>query len=86
MARKMKMQELEDVLMDQIEKLNDDTILDKPEEAKLLIERSKEITGLANSVIEINRTKLEIVKELNRGGNLYEKYLGIEANSAVGKA
>jgi hypothetical protein len=30
--------------------------------------------------------KLDVVKELNKGGNLYENYLGVESDNPVGKA
>lgn len=85
MARQMKVQELENVLLDQIEKLNDDSLMDDPEKAKILIERSQSMANLTNAYIGVNRMKLDVVKELNKGGNLYEKYLGIEADSAQGK-
>ena len=81
----MKAQELENVLLDQIEKLNDDSVMDDPEKAKILIERSQSMANLTNAYIGVNRMKLDIVKELNKGGTLYEKYLGIESDSAQGK-
>ena len=85
MARQMKAQELENVLLDQIEKLNDDSVMDDPEKAKILIERSQSMANFTNAYIGVNRMKLDIVKELNKGGTLYEKYLGIESDSAQGK-
>ena len=85
MARQMKAQELENVLLDQIEKLNDDSVMDDPEKAKILIERSQSMANLTNAYIGVNRMKLDVVKELNKGGTLYEKYLGIESDSAQGK-
>ena len=85
MARQMKVQELENVLLDQIEKLNDDSVMDDPEKAKILIERSQSMANLTNAYIGVNRMKLDVVKELNKGGTLYEKYLGIESDSAQGK-
>lgn len=85
MAKQMKVQELENVLLDQIEKLNDDSVMDDPERAKILIERSQSMANLTNAYIGVNRMKLDVVKELNKGGNLYEKYLGIESDSAQGK-
>ena len=85
MAKKMSVHELEETLLDQIEKLNDDTVLEEPERAKILIERSKSMTELTNAYIGVQRMKLDVVKELNKGGNLYEGYLGIEAESAYGK-
>ena len=77
MAKQMKVQELENVLLDQIEKLNDDSVMDDPEKAKILIERSQSMANLTNAYIGVNRMKLDVVKELNKGGTLYEKYLGI---------
>lgn len=85
MTKKMSVKELEDVLLDQIEKLNDDSIMDDPEKAKILIDKSKSMTDLTNAYIGVQRMKLDVVKELNKGGNLYENYLGIESDSAHGK-
>lgn len=80
--------ELESVLLDQIEKLNDDsigvktnpdgTVENDPEEIKAMVERSKAISELTKNVVEMNRLKLDIVKECNSNGGLYEKYLGID--------
>lgn len=75
---KTRIQELEDTLLDQIEKLNDDSLMDNEEDARILIGKSKAISDLANSYVEINRIKLEVVKELNNNGGLYEHYLGVE--------
>ena len=74
--------ELEGVLLDQIEKLNDDSLAADPEEAQRMIERSKAMSDLADSYINLNRMKLDVVKELNRNGGLYEGYLGIAAPEA----
>jgi len=73
------LKELEATLLDQIEKLNDDSIATDPEEARLMIERSKAIGDLAGKLTEINRLKLDVVKEANQNGGLYEKFLGIES-------
>ena len=43
-----------------------------------MIERSKAMSELADSYVSINRMKLDVVKELNQNGTLYEKYLGVE--------
>lgn len=82
-AKKNRLQELENVLLDQIEKLNQDDIASDKEAAQVLIERSQAMSNLANSYISINRLKLDIVKELNNSGGLYKNYLGIEDNSYV---
>lgn len=82
-AKKNRLQELENVLLDQIEKLNQDDIASDKEAAQVLIERSQAMSNLANSYISINRLKLDVVKELNNSGGLYENYLGIEDNSHV---
>ena len=82
-AKKNRLQELENVLLDQIEKLNQDDIASDKEAAQVLIERSQAMSTLANSYISINRLKLDVVKELNNSGGLYEGYLGIEDNSYV---
>lgn len=80
-AKKNRLQELENVLLDQIEKLNQDDIASDKEAAQVLIERSQAMSTLANSYISINRLKLDVVKELNNSGGLYESYLGIEDKS-----
>lgn len=73
--------ELENVLLDQIEKLNDDSIFKDPDEAKTLIERSKAISALTDSFVEVSRVKLDAVRELNKSGAIpaYERFLGIES-------
>ena len=80
-AKNNRLQELENVLLDQIEKLNQDDIASDKEAAQVLIERSQAMSTLANSYISINRLKLDVVKELNNSGGLYENYLGIEDKS-----
>ena len=70
--------EVENMLIDQIAKLNDDSIMGDAEQAKLLIDRSIQISNLSNSFVNLNQLKLDIVKELNKSGGLYESYLGIE--------
>lgn len=74
----MKLDELENTLLDQIEKLNDDSLADDPETARLMIEKSKVMSDLAGRVNEMNRLKLDIYKEANANGGIYEKLLGIE--------
>ena len=83
---KTRIKELEATLLDQIEKLNDDSIFEDADNAKILIERSQAISDLTQSFVEVNRMKLDVVKELNKGGNLYENDLGVESDSPVGKA
>ena len=83
---KTRIKELEATLLDQIEKLNDDSIFEDADKAKILIERSKAISDLTQSFVEVNRMKLDVVKEMNKGGNLNENYLGVESDSPVGKA
>lgn len=80
-AKKNRLQELENVLLDQIEKLNQDDIASDKEAAQVLIERSQAMSNLANSYISINRLKLDVVKELNNSGGFYKDYLGIEDKS-----
>lgn len=75
--------ELENALLDQIEKLNDDSIAEDSDKAKTLIERSRAMSELADSYIGVSRMKLDVVKELNRSGGLYEDYLGIEDKQTV---
>lgn len=84
--------ELENVLLDQIEKLNDDSIFEDKEAVKKLIERSKAISDLTNSYIDIQRTKLDAQKlkidtvkimhetaiGIGKADEGVKKYLGIE--------
>lgn len=74
----MKLDELENTLLDQIEKLNDDSLADDPEKAQMMIEKSKVMSDLAGRVTDMNRLKLDIYKEANQNGGIYEKFLGIE--------
>lgn len=75
---KMKLDELENTLLDQIEKLNDDSLADDPEKAQMMIDKSKVMSDLAGRVNEMNRLKLDIYKEANTNGGMYERFLGIE--------
>jgi hypothetical protein len=75
----MKLDELENTLLDQIEKLNDDSLADDPDKARLMIEKSKVMSDLAGRVTEMNRLKLDVYKEANQNGGIYEKFLGIES-------
>lgn len=74
---KNRIKELEETILDQIEKLNDDSIADDPEAIQRMIDRSNAIAQLTDSFVGINRMKLDVVKELNKNGSLYENYLGI---------
>ena len=74
----MNIKELEATLLDQIEKLNDDSIAESEESCRALIERSNAISNLSRNVIEIQRLRLDVVKTLENNGGLYEEYLGIE--------
>lgn len=74
----MKLDELENTLLDQIEKLNDDSLADDPEKAQMMIEKSKVMSDLAGRVNEMNRLKLDIYKEANANGGMYEKFLGLK--------
>lgn len=74
----MKLDELENTLLDQIEKLNDDSLADDPDQARLMIEKSKVMSDLAGRVTEMNRLKLDVYKEANQNGGIYEKFLGVE--------
>lgn len=57
-----KILELENVLLDQLEKLNDDSLNTSEEELNRVLNKSKAISALADNVIELNRLKLDIVK------------------------
>lgn len=74
----MKIDELENVLLDQIEKLNDDSIGGDADKVREMIERSNAIAGLANNVMQICNFKLQAVKEFGHNGDMYAGYLGLE--------
>lgn len=70
--------ELENVLLDQIEKLNDDSIFEDKEAVKNLIERSRAISDLTNSYIDIQRTKLDAQKlKIDTVKIMHETAIGI---------
>ena len=79
--------ELEKVILDQIEKLNQDDVCATEDESRQLIERSKAISDLTNAFMKIQDTKLdeqrlkiEAVKVVSDKafGLKFENYLGIE--------
>lgn len=72
--------ELETVLLDQIEKLNDDSIGEDKEAINNIVSRSKAISDLANNYIAIQSLKIQAVNviEKTQSGTDYYKYLGIE--------
>ena len=75
----MKLDELENTLLDQIEKLNDDSLADDLEKAQMMIEKTKVMSDLAGRVTELNRLKLDVYREANENGGIYEKFLGIKS-------
>ena len=74
----MKMDELEATLLDQIEKLNDDSLAEDVEKAQMMIEKSKAMSDLAGRINDLNRLKLDVYREANANGGVYEKMLGID--------
>ena len=74
----MKLDELEATLLDQIEKLNDDSLAEDVEKAQMMIEKSKAMSELAGRINDLNRLKLDVYKEANANGGVYEKMLGID--------
>ena len=75
---KNRIKELEDTILNQIEALNDDSLSDDADKAQRMIDRSKAISELTNSFVSVQRMKLDVVKELNKNGSIYEEYLGIK--------
>ena len=71
--------ELEEVLLNQIETLADDSLFEDKEKAEILINKSKAISELSKNFTELQQTKLAIAKEGSRCGS-YDKFLGIESN------
>lgn len=69
--------ELENVLLDQIEKLNDDSLMAAPDQAKILVDKSRAISDLSRNYTEIQKLKLDAVKVAMKD-HTYEEYLGIE--------
>lgn len=67
-----KILELENVLLDQLEKLNDDSLNTSEEELNRVLNKSKAISALADNVIELNRLKLDIVKASEDNTFVYE--------------
>lgn len=74
----MNLKELENVLLDQIEKLNDDSIAEEEEDTKMLVDRSRAISELADNVLQLNRLKVDVVKISEDSNGFYNKYLGVE--------
>ena len=74
----MNIKELELTLIDQIEKLNDDSLAEDETACRAMVERSNAMSGLTNAFIGVQRMKLDVVKQLDKNGGLYEEYLGIE--------
>ena len=70
--------ELENVLLNQIEMLNDESILTEKESATIAIEKSKAISDLTGNFTELQKVKLDIVKTARQERGVYDKYLGIE--------
>ena len=70
--------ELENVLLNQIEMLNDESILTDKESATIAIEKSKAISDLTGNFTELQKVKLDIVKTAMKEQGVYDKYLGIE--------
>ena len=74
----MRIDELEKTLLDQIEKVNDDSLAEDFDNARIMIEKSKVMSDLAGRVTELNRLKFDLYQEANANGGIYEKFLGIE--------
>ena len=81
-------EELEKTLLDQIEKLNQDDVMVSDKDNEQLIARSKAMSELTNSYIEIQKTKIDAQRvkidavkvAMDSCGLGYENYLGIEAD------
>lgn len=76
-----RIEELENTLLDQIEKLNDDSIFEDKEKSEILVNRSKAISSLTQNFVNVQTMKLNVVKTLSGNGGAYKEYLGIESNS-----
>ena len=71
------LEEIEKTLIDQLEKLNDDSLFNDAEEAKKVVERSKAMSELSKNLVEINRLKLDAVRIAANFDGVYDDYLGI---------
>lgn len=68
-------EQLENSLIDQIQKLNDDSVMsENSDEVKVVIEKSKAISDLSNSFIDLQRIKNDLQRIKND-----EKRIKIEA-------
>lgn len=76
--KKTRFEELENVLLNQIEMLNDESILTDKESATIAIEKSKAISDLTGNFTELQKMKLDIVKTVMKERGVYDKYLGLE--------
>lgn len=76
--KKTRFEELENVLLNQIEMLNDESILTDKESATIAIEKSKAISDLTGNFTELQKMKLDIVKTAMKERGVYDKYLGLE--------
>lgn len=76
--KKTRFEELELVLLNQIEMLNDESILTDKESATIAIEKSKAISDLTGNFTELQKVKLDIVKTAIKEKGIYDKYLGLE--------
>lgn len=76
--KKTRFVELELVLLNQIEMLNDESILTDKESATIAIEKSKAISDLTGNFTELQKVKLDIVKTVMKEKGVYDKYLGLE--------
>lgn len=74
-----RIQELENVLLDQIEKLSDDSLFENKETANVVLEKSKAISSLSSNFVELQQLKLNIVKTVsNSKSDSFNSFLGIE--------
>lgn len=70
--------QLEEVLVNQIQMLNDDSLCSNTEESEQLCKRMDAINKGVSSFCDLQRTKLEIVKTAEACGSVYNNFIGIE--------
>lgn len=63
---KNQFKELENVLLDQIEKLSDDSLFEDEQKARIVIEKSRAISDLSENFTTLQQTKLAIAKEISK--------------------
>ena len=76
----MRIDELEKTLLDQIEKLNDDSLAEDFDNARIMIEKSKVMSDLAGRVTELNRLKFDLYRKPTQTAEYMKNFWGLKIN------